>query len=454
MISETSLADLAKLYNYESSRFQELIKKVDNIVEALTLSQAVCSGMQEIEDAKYDFRKLRQSLQKILEHINQSKDMVHKSYFNFTKTLVKEYLLKNVETIKDKYSGILNIELDKGNIEVGKDVFTFLQAKYNYGLLYIVGVSRDNWIYKDDMTHYGNLQEGRSYTVQHDGISIIIFQAPSLCDTYNDPEDNFINSLSNKCAKGDSLSGMYKSKCGDEFTCAYTPQCDIFGISYSRNGNDIFISNGGICRILSNLVRTIIMRPFTSNYTYMPMELGTPIIFDLINKTNYNKKPFSPHFAPVKFLKSEILFVEEILRLPEIEFTEKLIDCESLKNELTSKDEGQKYTNFKAGYNYIFYGKIICENENPIGENAITSLIEVDEFSSDDVITVASVDSNGDFMVKVDSNYNDFPSSTLELKLKFKNCCGYSDQFSGNLKNGTTNEYTLSDEGVKFGELL
>lgn len=108
-----------------------------------------------------------------------------------------------------------------------------------------------------------------------------------------------------------------------------------------------------------------------------------------------------------------------------------------------------EYSTFQAGKPYIFKGSVHCGNGWKIGNNASVSLIEVDEYSFDDIVFTTNLEikdneNEGKFSFYVAPDFSDFPTDDLEFKLHFKNCCGdLYVRSCGFLINGTRISYTL-----------
>jgi hypothetical protein len=489
LLHDDWLINQAKSHNYESPALEELIAKLDKIVETLVVSQAACSGV--LDEAQYDFPRMVDTLKNILGEVRRSEAVVHRNYFNYTQTFVKEFLLdyskKNNLNIGVFVSGYVD-----DNAIIAAELLSHFRKKYNYGPLYTIGVGRDSFIYYySGMTFFGNLKAEHSYTVKQDKLHVFVLRTPSICDAISDVHEQDLVSindnaekrvttiqdlaaeLSYDCSKGQDYSEWFDVRCGQNYTCFYGQGCD------KQDIRRVFISNGGLCIVYYNnkwLWRThpIIVKSFPTNYVFQPIakrklffwlagRVADPDtkIPNVIFRTLYDEKSFiftqkenindSIPIDPIEYIVKKSLFMEQNFEiLTKIKLTKHFeittTKAQILSSSTKESDDIQKYSTFKAGHNYIFRGKIFCANGNLIGDKAFVNLIEVDDFSNDDVVASMPI-KDGLFAIKVGSEYADFMSSEIELLIRFFYCCGY-DTFrsSGILRNGTRTKYTLLDE--------
>ena len=261
----------------------------------------------------------------------------------------------------------------------------------------------------------------------------------------------------------------FKHTCIHNYTCFYSPaeSCSFFHKAVSLSLLDVYASNGGLCSYAalstillqdSDVAQIIITKSFPPRYRYKsikPRDLSVwnaPGIymfdenFQKVKPENYTliKKGF-------KYVEEEVLFMEinfenfNDIKLSDEREQELFQDAEEPEETPVAP---VKYSNFTAGFKYLFHGKILCDNGKAVGDDAKVKLIEVDDYSPDDIVDSTNVE-NDFFKVIVASTYNDLPSRSLELKLQFEKCCGYSEKrISGILVNGTAGKYTLFDNNI------
>uniref|UniRef100_A0AC35GH84 Uncharacterized protein n=1 Tax=Panagrolaimus sp. PS1159 TaxID=55785 RepID=A0AC35GH84_9BILA len=285
MLRENWLIDQAKHYKYESPSVTEIIKKLDNIVEIISLCQAGCSGLEEIENARYDLKKLETIIKEILKQIQRSKDVIH------GKTKEKMYA------------------------EIALDLHRHFEKKYNYGPLYTI------WVGYRNITTYGNMPKDVAYSVSVNEFEITVFRAASFCNQtmYSETIQAIMKQLYRACTDNTPIS-YYNIENDSEITFAYTLEgCGFW--TATEKLNDIFASNGGICTYVSNL-RAVFAKKFPSNFKYKklsPMILllqsmrGHVIDKDL-KKIESKDNTRIKYYSHIVYLDDEQLFVNQSFR--------------------------------------------------------------------------------------------------------------------------------------------
>uniref|UniRef100_A0A914PFJ2 Uncharacterized protein n=1 Tax=Panagrolaimus davidi TaxID=227884 RepID=A0A914PFJ2_9BILA len=276
MLNENWLVDQAKHYKYESPSLTEIIKKLDNIVEIISLCQAGCSGLEEIEIARYDLKKLETIIKEIFKQIQRSKDVIHNSYFTFSQCAIKEYLSNYSTEGKTK---------EKMYAEIALDLHRHFEKKYNYGPLYTI------WVGSRNIATHGNMPKNVAYSACTDNTPV---------SYYNIENDS-------------------------EITFAYTLEgCGFW--TASEKFNDIFASNGGICTYVSNL-RAVFAKKFLSNFKYeklSPMiqllqSMRGHVIDKNLKKIEGEENTRIKYYSHIVYLDDEQLFVNQSFR--DIDFT-------------------------------------------------------------------------------------------------------------------------------------
>uniref|UniRef100_A0AC35GMX5 Uncharacterized protein n=1 Tax=Panagrolaimus sp. PS1159 TaxID=55785 RepID=A0AC35GMX5_9BILA len=413
IILSPSLCD----FHHKNETLSNLFESLINI---LAISQAACSGMHSREAAKLDFKKFTNISKKVFQQVQRSKAFIHQNYITYIEAVVKAILLVNSKE---------NQSDSTWNINLAILLLKFLEERFNYGPLMTIGVGQNNFFSAEPMKHYGNFHEKFHFTINQNGSNIFFFLSPSLCDVHqkNETLSNLFESLINMSpAEHHRYMKLdkFKKKCGKDFVCAYS-----LGFQQTLY-TGVYASNGGICRIGSKESRVIITLPFPQNYTYKPLESQFPYFsysinhrnsdnFQFTNTGNNKANPSEIKYAHERlFMESnfndifengelnikldsnnelsneklnndynaekekddEVTLREDTFRLTSTTTTTKLFTTTTLKN-----NPPIKYSNFQAGKTYIFKGRVICNNGNPLGDDATVSLIEVDEYSPDDI---------------------------------------------------------------------
>uniref|UniRef100_A0A914PCX9 PLAT domain-containing protein n=1 Tax=Panagrolaimus davidi TaxID=227884 RepID=A0A914PCX9_9BILA len=106
-----------------------------------------------------------------------------------------------------------------------------------------------------------------------------------------------------------------------------------------------------------------------------------------------------------------------------------------------------EYSSFSQG-NYTFNGKIVCLNNNSIGDEAKVTLYKVDNSTAMDFVDENKI-GNDTFSLSIKDDLNVWTTTEMEFFIKFENCCGYwAIRIGGFLKNSTLVTYTLHDENM------
>uniref|UniRef100_A0A914QLZ5 Uncharacterized protein n=1 Tax=Panagrolaimus davidi TaxID=227884 RepID=A0A914QLZ5_9BILA len=377
ILSEHWLIDQSRHSNYESPALKDLIKKLDKIIEILSISEAACAGMNTIEDAKYDFKKLIETLKKINEEVNRSKAVIHKTYFNYTKTVVEDYILKGGDSIIN-------------GVHLISDLMKHFQIKYNYGPLYTIAYFLDHgnrYETFEDKMRYGNLQTEFSYHVRFNNRSVLVIQSPSLCRFNTVSNKMMLDSLIEKCSINNSLTELFSNTCRTKYSCTYIP--NNFA-SRPLIGDSRIISNGGICGYGIGKLETIITKPMPDNFVYKPLKIRRNFFINLhnINETHFLLIPDLANpviFDPVEYLDEKLFMEQDFNDVLSNKDVGGPVTLHPLLNQSTTShpvlisyggNREQGYNNFLQGFKYTFYGKVICENGKSIGKDAAVKLIE------------------------------------------------------------------------------
>uniref|UniRef100_A0A914PBA5 Uncharacterized protein n=1 Tax=Panagrolaimus davidi TaxID=227884 RepID=A0A914PBA5_9BILA len=303
MLNENWLVDQAKHYKYESPSVTEIIKKLDNIVEIISLCQAGCSGLEEIEIARYDLKKLETIIKEIFKQIQRSKDVIHNSYFTFSQCAIKEYLSNYSTEGKTK---------EKMYAEIALDLHRHFEKKYNYGPLYTI------WVGSRNITTHGNMPKDVAYSVSVNEFEITVIRAASFCNQtmYTETIQAIMKQLYRACTDNTPIS-YYNIENDSEITFAYTLEgCGFW--TATEKFNDIFASNGGICTYVSNL-RAAFAKKFPSNFKYKKLSpmiqllqsMRGHVIDKNLEKIEDRDNTRIKYYSHIVYLDDEELFVNQ-----------------------------------------------------------------------------------------------------------------------------------------------
>jgi hypothetical protein len=296
---------MVKEDNFESTKFEELEKKLDHYVFTIVMSQSLCSSFYDQKNAEFDFRRLKTQFDSASILFKKSRDYVMKNYFQHSKQIIKNFLPQNKTLDGSK---------EKMNFIVASNLLKHFEKHYNYGTRYSIHVGQDV-----ERVFIGSMPYDSVYQLNYNGFFVLIFQIkPGSGDV---PPQNI---LTNYTSMSESV---VKEICKNSFVCLLDQSQTS---NLANSSNDMLASNGNTYyRTTKNMHKILhVASAIESNYTYRKLQPQVHGVFRITDAKWVNENlEILPHRSELKIEVQEPvqkLFIESNFDVEEILAEEEL----------------------------------------------------------------------------------------------------------------------------------